>query len=76
MLVEVTVNSKEKNSQDFCPDYVQEFGLCRRSWIEDDAAETSHYTILTRKKNKGFFSFLQIRYFSLSHLVGCYETRP
>ena len=25
--VEVTVNSKEENSQDFCPHYVQEFGL-------------------------------------------------
>jgi hypothetical protein len=24
----VTVNSKEKNSSDFCPDYVQEFDLC------------------------------------------------
>ncbi len=23
----VTVNSKEENSQDFCPNYVQEFGL-------------------------------------------------
>jgi hypothetical protein len=22
-----TVNSKEENSQDFCPDYIQEFGL-------------------------------------------------
>jgi len=26
-LVEVTVNSKEENSEDFCPNYVQEFGL-------------------------------------------------
>jgi hypothetical protein len=26
-LVEVTVNSKEENSEDFCHDYVQEFGL-------------------------------------------------
>ncbi len=26
-LVEVTVNSKEVNSKDFCPNYVQEFGL-------------------------------------------------
>jgi hypothetical protein len=25
--VEVTVNSKEENSKDFCPNYVQEFGL-------------------------------------------------
>jgi hypothetical protein len=25
-LVEVTVNSKEENSYDFCPNYVQEFG--------------------------------------------------
>jgi hypothetical protein len=25
--VEVTVNSKEKNSSDFCLDFVQEFGL-------------------------------------------------
>jgi hypothetical protein len=25
--VEVTVNSKEKNSLDFCLDFVQEFGL-------------------------------------------------
>jgi hypothetical protein len=24
----VTLNSKEENSQDFFPDYVQEFGLC------------------------------------------------
>ncbi len=29
-LVDVTVNSKEENSSDFCPNYVQEFGL----WIE------------------------------------------
>jgi hypothetical protein len=26
-LVEVTVNIKEENSEDFCPNYVQEFGL-------------------------------------------------
>ncbi len=26
-LVEVTVNSMEENSEDFCPNYVQEFGL-------------------------------------------------
>ncbi len=26
-LVEMTVNSKEENCQDFCPNYVQEFGL-------------------------------------------------
>ncbi len=25
--VKVTVNSKEKNSKDFCLDFVQEFGL-------------------------------------------------
>ncbi len=25
--VGVTANSKEENSQDFCPNYVQEFGL-------------------------------------------------
>ncbi len=27
--VEVTVNSEEENSSDFCPNYVQEFGLCK-----------------------------------------------
>jgi hypothetical protein len=32
-LVEVTVNSKEENSEDFCPYYVQEFGLCTLSLI-------------------------------------------
>ncbi len=26
--VEVTVNSKEENTLDFCLDFVQEFGLC------------------------------------------------
>jgi hypothetical protein len=26
--LEVTVNSKEENSEDFCPNYVQEFSLC------------------------------------------------
>jgi hypothetical protein len=26
----VTVNSKEKNSKDFCPNSVQEFGLWRK----------------------------------------------
>jgi hypothetical protein len=26
-VAEVTVNSKEENSEDFCPRYVQEFGL-------------------------------------------------
>jgi hypothetical protein len=26
--VEVSVNNKEENSQDFCLDFVQEFGLC------------------------------------------------
>jgi hypothetical protein len=25
----VTVNSKEENSEDFCPNYIQEFGLRR-----------------------------------------------
>jgi hypothetical protein len=25
--LEVTVNSKKENSEDFCPNYVQEFGL-------------------------------------------------
>ncbi len=29
-LIEVTVNSKKENSSDFCPDYIQEFGLCTR----------------------------------------------
>ncbi len=28
LILEVTVNSKEENSKDFCPNYVQEFGLC------------------------------------------------
>ncbi len=27
--LEVTVNSKEENSSDFCRNYVQEFGLCK-----------------------------------------------
>jgi hypothetical protein len=27
-VVEVTVNNKEENSADCCPNYVQEFGLC------------------------------------------------
>ncbi len=26
-LVEVTVNGREENSSDFCPNYVQEFGV-------------------------------------------------
>jgi hypothetical protein len=30
-LVEVTVNSKEKNSQDFCPIYVQEFDFLKNN---------------------------------------------
>ncbi len=30
LLVEVIVNSKEENSQDFCPNYVQEIDL----WID------------------------------------------
>jgi hypothetical protein len=29
LLVKVTVNSKEEKSEDFCPNYAQEFGL----WI-------------------------------------------
>jgi hypothetical protein len=29
-LVEVTMNSKEENSEDFCPSHVQEFCLCTR----------------------------------------------
>ncbi len=28
LFVEVTVNSKEENSEDICPNYIQEFGLC------------------------------------------------
>ncbi len=28
VILEVTVNSKEENSEDFCPIYVQGFGLC------------------------------------------------
>jgi hypothetical protein len=31
--VEATVNSKEKNSQDFCLDFVQEFGLRMHSLL-------------------------------------------
>ncbi len=31
-LVEMTVNSKEENFYDFCPNYVQEFGLRKASW--------------------------------------------
>ncbi len=27
--VEATVNSKEENTEDFCLDFVQEFGLCK-----------------------------------------------
>jgi hypothetical protein len=29
-LAEVNVNSKEENSLEFCPNYVQEFGLCMK----------------------------------------------
>ncbi len=32
--VEVTVNSKEENSEDFCPDFIQEFGLA--GWLEQN----------------------------------------
>jgi hypothetical protein len=32
-LVEVTVNSMEENSEDFCLIYVQEFGLWKQSLI-------------------------------------------
>ncbi len=28
-LIEAAVNSKEENSSDFCPNYVQEFGLSK-----------------------------------------------
>jgi hypothetical protein len=35
-LVEMTVNSKEENSQDFCPNYVQEFGLCTGVAYKED----------------------------------------
>ncbi len=31
-LEEVTVNCKEQNSEDFCPNYIQEFGL----WIHKE----------------------------------------
>jgi hypothetical protein len=33
----VTENSKEENSEDFCPKYVKEFGLCtalKKDYIE------------------------------------------
>ncbi len=30
----VTVNSKEENSEDFCPNYVGEFGLSKRMRIQ------------------------------------------
>jgi hypothetical protein len=30
---EVTVDSKEENSEHFCPNYVQEFGLCIASHL-------------------------------------------
>jgi hypothetical protein len=32
--VEVTVNSKEENSSDFCLDFVQEFGLKRINTVK------------------------------------------
>jgi hypothetical protein len=31
------VNSKEENSEDFCPDFIQEFGLA--DWLEENGPE-------------------------------------
>jgi hypothetical protein len=41
--VEVTVNSKEENSEDFCLDSVQEFGI----WTEHQSGPHSTYTMYT-----------------------------
>jgi hypothetical protein len=35
LLVEATVNNTEKNSEDFCPNYVQEFGLRTNTHTSD-----------------------------------------
>ncbi len=42
-VVEVIVNSKKENSQDFCPNYVQEFGL----W--------NHITVMYSYEHLSFF---------------------
>jgi hypothetical protein len=46
LLVEVTMNSKEENSQDFCPNYVQEFGL--REHYEIISSDLSNIDALHR----------------------------
>jgi hypothetical protein len=38
-IVEVTVNSMEENSTDFCPSYIQEFGLSDRYYKREEKKE-------------------------------------
>jgi hypothetical protein len=44
LLVEVTVNGKEENSQDFRPNYVNEFGLWTQVFIFLDEPATESFT--------------------------------
>ncbi len=37
VIIEVTVNSKEENSEDFCPNYVQGFSL----WVQSQHPQHS-----------------------------------
>jgi hypothetical protein len=39
--VEVTVNNKEENSQDFCLDFFQEFGLSKNTGKKGDSKSNS-----------------------------------
>ncbi len=48
-VVEVTVNSKGENSEDFCPNYVQEFDLCVHSVKYFSVRKATMYSTILRR---------------------------
>jgi hypothetical protein len=72
--LEVTVNNKEENSEDLCPNYVQEFGLWNLKAV---SLRTLKRTLDIPSKEKAigstfrtvpeeFFNFLFYRYITYS----------
>ncbi len=67
--IEVTVNSKEENSQDFCLDFVQEFGLCNKVSRQRESKKALAFTFYMKK--------IQLRMCARAQLAGMeVEQRP
>ncbi len=60
--VEVTVNSKEENSEDFCLDFVQEFGLCMLTTCTRQFAKFEKYQMMAVRNFSKLFDVFVLLY--------------